>query len=226
MAALRREPGAPHLLDARRGGGLRAPIAGATPVDTAAADALAVFDKAAKLLLVGAADEVRALTEVCARWRAQGHAGVRVLAGGVEALPPAAAAAAPPAPPVFVSAGMLQRQAALAPASLVFDAGTDAPLQRIGRAANVARPGEAPRHAARRIARELARSGVVAGLDPLIVVVADHRAAPAWREAWQATAYANPRFYLGSDAEFRVALARDERMATDRGKPLPGPCDR
>lgn len=227
-AALARSAHEPMLIDARRGGGLRAAIPGALAFDADAIDPRPPFEANAAALLIGDAGDVRRLAGVCATLQARGYAKLRVLAGGFDAWRRLANGSGnlqrPPAIPM--TAGALGRQAAAAPRTIVFDANADAGLHRLGGSSNVAGRSETPVDAARRIAKDLRRRGVVPGVDPIVVVLAERAAIDAWRDAWDATAYPDPQFYIGADEQFRADLARDERIAAERGKPLPGPCDR
>lgn len=217
---------ADRLVDARRPGGLRASIPGAVAADLDTGSAALPFDSGERILLVGDSYGVRHLVAQCARLQAVGYAKVRVLAGGFEAWRRASDASAVAPPPAFVSSDTLEQRTHDAPHALMFDADADAALRSLGDAANVARHGETPAAAAQRIARELERRKVAPGLDPVLVVLADRASAPAWRDAWNATAYPDPQFYIGTNEQFRSDVARTARIAAERGKPLPGPCDR
>lgn len=217
---------ADRLVDARRAGGLRAAIPGAVAADLDAGGAPLPFGAGERVLLVGDSTGVRHLVAQCARLQASGYARVRVLAGGFEAWRRTADASAVSEPPAFVTADALEQRALDAPHALVFDAAADKALRPLGDAAHVARTGETPAVAAQRIARELERRKVAPGLDPVLVVLADRASAPAWRDAWNATVYPDPQFYIGTNKQFRSDVARTARIAAERGKPLPGPCDR
>lgn len=213
-----------QLADARQGHALREALPGAVTFDVAAA--APPFDAATTVALIGEAGDVRDLLAVCARLHAAGYANVRVVAGGIDAWRRADGSSRATAPPTWLGAPALSRRALDAPHALVFDANADTGLRRLGDAKHIAWPGETPAVAARRIAAELARRHVVPGVDPITVVVADRGAAAAWRDAWNATAYPDPQFYVGVDPQYRTDLANAERIAAGRGKPLPGPCDR
>jgi hypothetical protein len=156
-----------------------------------------------------------------------GYTNVRIVAGGIDAwrraghLPQLAKT-----PSRWLTASALERRALDAPHALVFDAAADPALHRLGDGSHVARGDEMPADTAARIARALERRGVVPGVDPIVVVLADRGAAPAWRDAWNATRYPDPEFHVGTDADFRRDVAAAARIAAERDKPLPGPCDR